>query len=77
MQIHLWVKKLNLFSFIHVPKQNSPPDCYHYPPGRRELLIPSEQNFLKMFFPKRKELGEDYVVEKITKINKDIGHKFW
>ena len=28
LQIHLWVKKLNLFNFTHAPKQNSPPDFY-------------------------------------------------
>ena len=48
--IHLWVKKLNLFIFNHVPKQNSLPGFYHYPPGRRELPIPPEQQFLKIFF---------------------------
>ena len=29
------------------------------------------------YFFLSKEGGEDYVVEKITKINKGIGHKFW
>ena len=37
LQIHFWVKKLNLFNFTHAPKQNSPPGFYHYPPGRQEL----------------------------------------
>ena len=46
------------------------------PPGRRELIIPPEQHFVKNFFPEQKEGGEDYVVEKNTKINKGIGHKF-
>ena len=77
LQIHLQVKKLNLFSFTHTPKQNSPPCFYHYPLGRRELPIPLEQHFLKIFFPEQKERGEDYGVEKITKISKCIGHKFW
>ena len=54
LQIHLWVKKLNLFNFTHAPKQNSPPGFYHYPPGRRELRIPPEQHFLKIFFPEQK-----------------------
>ena len=31
LQIHLWVKKLNLFNFNHAPKQNSPPGFYPYP----------------------------------------------
>ena len=57
LEIHRWVKKLNLFNFTHAPKQNSA-GFYHYPPGRRELPVP-------------------YRVEKITKINKGIGHWFW
>ena len=28
-------------------------------------------------FSRAERGGEDYVVEKITKINKGIGHKFW
>ena len=63
------------------PKQISPPGFYHYPPGRRELPIPPEQHFLKIFVPEEKGGGggggEDYGVERITKINKAIGHKFW
>ena len=47
LQIHLWVKKLNLFIFTHAPKQNSPLGFH----GRRELTIPPEQLFLKIFFP--------------------------
>ena len=50
-------QKLNLFNFTHAPKQNSPPGFYHYPPGRRELRIPPEQHFLKIFFPEQKEGG--------------------
>ena len=51
MQIHLWVKKLNLFIFTHAPKQNSPPGFYHYPPERWELPVPAEQDFLEIIFP--------------------------
>ena len=73
LQIHLRVKKLNLFYFTYAPKQNSPPGFYHYPPGRRKLRITPEQHFLMIFFPEQKE---GYVVEKIAKINKGIGRKF-
>ena len=66
-----------MFNLAHAPKQKSPPGFYHYPPGRQELHIPLKQHFLKIFFPEQKEGGEDYVVEKIAKINKGIGHKFW
>ena len=80
LQIHLWVKKLNLFNFTHTPKQTSPLMFLSLSLGRRELPIPPEQHFLKIFFPEQKEGAggvEDYGVEKITKVNKCIGHKFW
>ena len=77
LQIPLWIKKLNLFIFTHALKQNSPPGFYNYLPGRRELRIPAEQSFLKIFFPEQKESGEGYRIEKNRKINKSIAHKFW
>ena len=67
----------NSFKFIVVrllQMQNSPSGFYHYPRGRRELRISPEQHFLKIFFLEQKE---DFVVAKIAKINKGIGHKFW
>ena len=75
LQIHLWVKNLNLFIFTHAPK-NSPLD-YHYPPGWWELPIPLEQHFLMILLPEKKGRWEDYGVEKMTTINKGICHKFW
>ena len=76
LQIHLRVKTFSLFNFTHAPKQNSPLGFYHYPPGRRKLPFTPEQHFLKIFFPEQKEGGQNYVVEKIAKINKGIGHNF-
>ena len=55
LQMHLWVKKFNLFCFTHAPKKNPPPGFYHYCPGRRKFPIPPEQHFLKIFFPEQKE----------------------
>ena len=37
----------------------------------------SNSIFWRYFFLSRKRGGEDYVVDKIAKINKGIGHKFW
>ena len=54
LQIHLWVKKLNLFNFTHAPKQNSPPGFYHYPPGRQELPNFPNSIFWRYFFLSRK-----------------------
>ena len=53
--------------FYSCPQAKSPLGFYHYPPSRRELPIPPEQHFLKLFFPEEKEGGEDCVVEKINK----------
>ena len=52
------------------------PGFYRYLPGRQELPIPPEQHFQKIFFPEQKEGGEEYGVEKITKISNVIGHRF-
>ena len=41
---------MNLFIFTHALKQKSLPDCYHYPPGRRELPIPPEQRLFEDIF---------------------------
>ena len=73
LQIHLWVKKS--VQFYSCPQAK--PRFLSLSPDRRELPIPPEQHFLKKFFPEQKAVGEDYVVKKITKINKSIGHKFW
>ena len=69
-------QKIESVQFYSCSQAKLPPGFYHYPPGIGELLIPPEQHFLKIFFAEQKEVGEDCVVEKITKINKDIGHKF-
>ena len=81
LQIHSWVKKLNLFNFTHAPKQSFPPGFYHYPPGRPKLPSPPKQHFLKIlpfffvffhtaFFSEQKEGGEDYVFEKIPTLTR-------
>ena len=61
-------KKLNLFIFTHTLKQTPlppPPPCfYHYSPGRRKLTILPED----LFFHSKKGKGENYAVEKNTKI---------
>ena len=48
------VKKLNLFTFTRVPKQNSPPDSYYHS-GQAEIPIsPKIYIFLKSVFPQQK-----------------------
>ena len=72
--MHLWVKKLNLFNFTMSLSKTLHQVFIIIPQGRRELPIPLKQHFLKILFSEQKEGGEDYVVKKITKINKGIGH---
>ena len=52
------------------PSKTLPQILIITPPGRRKLSISLEQHFLKIyFFPSRKGMGgEDYGIEKITKI---------
>ena len=53
------------------------------PQADRNCPFLSNSIFWRYFFPEQKEGGGDYVEkiirinEKITKINKGIGHKFW
>ena len=78
---------MNLFSFAYAPKQTFPPGFYHYPQGRLILPIPPEQHFLKIlpfffaFFHTailsvQKEVGEDYVVEKLPKLTSALVTSF-
>ena len=79
LQIHLWVKKLNLFIFTHAPRQNSLPGFYNYPPVRWKLSIPPEQRFLKIFFPEEKggrRLWSWKRILKLTKISVTSFDKF-
>ena len=62
--------KKSICSFLIMPSSKTLPQVL-----KRELLNFPEQRFLKIFFLKRKE-GGDYGVERITNINKGIGHKF-
>ena len=70
LQIHFWVKKLNLFIFAHASKQNSPLGFYHYPSGRQKLRIPPKQIFLKIFFPEAKERERLMELKKLPKLTK-------
>ena len=50
-------QKIESFYFYSHPHANPSPGFYHYPPGRRELSIPIEKRFFKMFFPEEKGGG--------------------
>ena len=74
-------QKIESVQFYWCPQAKLSPRFLSLSPGWRELRIFPEQHFVKIFIPEQKEggggLGKDYVVEKIAKINKGIGHKFW
>ena len=76
LQIHLWIKKLNLFIFTPAPKQKSPSGFYHYPQGRREWRIPPEQRFLKIFFPEQKEGERIMELKKLPKLTRVLVTSF-
>ena len=77
LQIHLWVKKLNLFIFNHAPKANLSPRFLSLSSRWMGIAHSSRTAFFEdIFFPGDKGI-EDYGVERITEINKSIGHKFW
>ena len=72
--IHFRARKLNLFSFTRVPKQNALPGFYRELPGRKKLSIPPARHFIeRSVFPQTKkrggELGEvdDYGLKKFQK----------
>ena len=50
LQIHLWVKKINLFNFTRARKQNSPPGFYHYPPRQTGIAHSSWTAFSEDIF---------------------------
>ena len=74
LQIHFTNR---VSSILVMPSSKTlPQDFIIIPQVREELPIPPKQHFLKISFPEREEREENYGVEKITKITKDIGHKF-
>ena len=76
LQIHLWVKKLNLFNFTHAPSKTLP-QFLSLSPKQTRIAHSTRTAFSEDIFPWAERGGEDYAVEKITQISKGIGHKFW
>ena len=74
LQIHLWVKKLNLFIFTHDPKQNSPPGFYHYRQADGNIPFLPDSVFWKYFSWGAR--GRGLSSKNNANINEGIGHKF-
>ena len=69
-------QKIESVHFYSYPKQNPPPSLS---PRQKEIAHSSGTTFSEDIFPEQKgggEWGENYGVEKNTKINEGIGHKF-
>ena len=60
-----------------MPPSKTLPQVFIIIPRQTGIAHYSRTAFSEDIFPEQKEGGEDYVVEKIAKINKGIGHKFW
>ena len=83
LQIHLWVKKFCSCPQAKLPGKSPPPLL----PQVFIIISQADGNcpflpnsiFRRYFFLSRKRVegGEEYGVEKITKISNFIGHKFW
>ena len=78
LQIHLWVKKLNLFNFTQTPKQNSPPGFYIIVQADGNCQFLANSVFWRYFFLRRK--GERIVklkkIPKLTKVSVTSFDKF-
>ena len=74
LQIHLWIKKLNLFIFTHAPNQNPPPGFYHNPPCRKKLPIFSKDIF--SWGERGKRIMELNKIPKLTKVSVKNFDKF-
>ena len=74
LQIHLWVKKLNLFIFTHDPKQYSPPGFYHYRQADGNIPFLPDSVFWKYFSWGAR--GRGLSSKNNANINEGIGHKF-
>ena len=70
-------QKIESVQFYSCPQAKLSPRFLSLSPRQTGIAHFPKQHFLKIFFPEQKEGAEDYVAEKIIKINKGIGHKFW
>ena len=77
LQIHLLFKKLKSVQFYSCPQAKLSPRFLSLSPRQTGIAHSSRTAFSEDIFSWAERGGEDYVVEKITKINKGIGHKFW
>ena len=70
-------QKIKSVQFYSCPQAKLSPRFLSLSPRQTGIAHYSRTAFSEDIFPEQKEGGEDYVVEKIAKINTSIGHKFW
>ena len=68
--------KIESVQFYSCPQAKLSPRFLSLSPRQTGIAHSSRTAFSEDIFCEQKEGGEDYVVEKITKINKGIGHNF-
>ena len=76
LQIHFSIKIFKLFDFTHAPNINLTKFLLLSPKQMRIAHSPRTA-FSEDIFSWTKKGEKDYGVEKMTKINKGIGNKFW
>ena len=76
LQIHLWIKKLNLFNCTHAPKQNSP-RFLSLSPRQKGIAHFSRTAFSEDIFSRAERWkGEDCAVEKLPKLTRVLVSSF-
>ena len=70
-------QKIKSVQFYSCPQAKLSPRFLSLSPRQTGIAHSSRTAFSEDIFSWAERGGEDYVVEKITKINKGIGHKFW
>ena len=70
-------QKIESVQFYSCPQAKLSPRFLSLSPRQTGIAHSSRTAFSEDIFSWAERGGEDYVVEKITKINKGIGHKFW
>ena len=70
-------QKIESVQFYSCPKAKLSPRFWSLPPRQTRIAHSTRTAFSEDIFSRAERGGEDYVAEKITKINKGIGHKFW
>ena len=73
----LMSQKIESVQFYSCPLAKLSPRFLSLSPRQTRILHSTRTAFCEDIFSWAERGGEDYIAEKITKINKGFGHKFW